>query len=82
MRTSIDLPDELVRRAKSLAAQKGLTLKTLFTRALLKETSELEGTPLPAQTRVTFPLIVSQQSEKRVITNEAIEEHLTLDELK
>lgn len=82
MRTTIDLPDELVRRAKSLAARKGLSLKTVFTRALQKETSEMEGTPLPAKTRVTFPLIVSQQSEKRAITNKAIEEHLTLDELK
>ncbi|MDQ8188169.1 hypothetical protein [Pelagicoccus sp. SDUM812002] len=82
MRTTIDLPDELVRRAKSLAARKGLTLKTLFTRALQKETSELEGTPLPTETRVAFPLIVSRRSEKRAITNEVIEEHLTLDELK
>ena len=41
MKTTLELPDALFRRAKSAAVQEGLTLKQLFTEAL---TSRLEGT--------------------------------------
>jgi len=40
MKTTLELPDALFRRAKSAAVQEGLTLKQLFTEAL---TSRLEG---------------------------------------
>lgn len=37
MRTTIELPDEILKRAKIKAVQEGISLKQLFTRALEKE---------------------------------------------
>jgi len=39
MRTTIDLPDKLMKKAKKLAIEEGITLKELFTRTLEKELS-------------------------------------------
>jgi hypothetical protein len=39
MRTTIELPDPLFRVAKSLASEKGLSLKAFFTEALQKAVS-------------------------------------------
>jgi hypothetical protein len=43
MKTTLELPDELMSEAKSVAARRRITLKELFTRALEKELR-----PLPA----------------------------------
>lgn len=37
MRTTIDLPDKLMKEAKKKAIEEGITLKELFTRTLEKE---------------------------------------------
>ncbi len=37
MRTTIELPDEILKKAKIKAVQEGISLKQLFTRALEKE---------------------------------------------
>ncbi len=37
MRTTIDIPDELMKEAKKKAIEEGITLKELFTRTLEKE---------------------------------------------
>lgn len=55
MRTTVDLPDELMRAAKARAATRGESLKTLFVRAV---TSEI-GRPRHQGRRVSFPLIDS-----------------------
>ena len=39
MRTTIDLPDKLMKKAKKMAIEEGITLKELFTRTLEKELS-------------------------------------------
>lgn len=39
MRTTIDLPDKLMKEAKKKAIEEGITLKQLFTRTLEKELS-------------------------------------------
>lgn len=39
MRTTIDLPAELMKKAKKKAIEEGITLKELFTRTLEKELS-------------------------------------------
>jgi hypothetical protein len=64
MRTTIELPDSLFRQVKTLAVQKGLTLKEFFTaaleRAVVEPPSEsrrmlrppiggLGGKPIPAR---------------------------------
>lgn len=45
MRTTIDLPDKLMKKVKIVAIEEGITLKELFTRTLEKELSE--GMPDP-----------------------------------
>lgn len=83
MRTTIDLPDELVRRAKTIAARKGMTLKTLFTRALQRETSTLENAQGAASKKVRFPLITSSSDKDTIsVSADTIEELLSLDDLK
>lgn len=37
MRTTIDIPDELMKKAKKKAIEEGITLKQLFTKTLEKE---------------------------------------------
>ncbi len=59
MRTTIDLPDELTRKAKRAAIDRGVSLKTLVTRAL-----ERDLDPTPARPPVRdpeFPLIPSRR---------------------
>ena len=41
MRTTIDISDELMKKAKIHAVKEGITLKQLFTRLLEKEVGEL-----------------------------------------
>ena len=48
MRTTIDLPDKLMKEAKKKAIEEGITLKELFTRTLEKElgkTSSVSAAP-------------------------------------
>jgi hypothetical protein len=67
MRTTIDLPPGLMQAAKVRAAQRGESLKDLFTRAIAHEVGG-PGGGRPAG-RVTFPLI-GQDCEPRVeVTN-------------
>ena len=40
MRTTIELPDELMKKAKKRAVDEGITLKELFTRSLQHELSD------------------------------------------
>jgi hypothetical protein len=63
MRTTIDLPSDLMHAAKVRAAQRGESLKDLFTRAVAHEVGN-PGRDRPAG-RVRFPLI-GQDSEPRV----------------
>lgn len=39
MRTTIDIPDQLIKKAKLKAIEEGISLKDLFTRSLKKELS-------------------------------------------
>ncbi|MGN8226086.1 hypothetical protein [Gracilimonas sp. BCB1] len=48
MRTSVDLPDELMKKAKIKAVEEGISLKDLIIRSLrneLDQTKEIQGTP-------------------------------------
>lgn len=78
MRASIDLPDELFRQLKTLAADRRVTLNTLVRRAL---ENELAGgvNPAPRQ-RLRFPLLRSKEPGKLDISNTQIEELLTEQE--
>ena len=70
MRTTIDLPDDLFRQAKSKAALRGETLKEFVQSAVEKEIS----TELPPYSfRVKLPLIKSKKPKSLSLTNAEIE---------
>ena len=81
MRTSIDLPDELLREAKIAAVNRGVTLRELVTDALHHE---LHGTTAPSQPLRTldFPLIRSGVPGSLRITAEDIRRLEEEDDLR
>jgi hypothetical protein len=68
MRTTLELPDELLKRAKIAAVERGVTLRELIGSALVKD---LEAGPSqePAIRRVSFPLFPSKQPGSLDLTN-------------
>jgi len=73
VRTTIDLPDELIREVKALAARRGASLKTVI-RAALEE--EVRKTERKAGRRVKFPLLSSREPGSLRLTNADIEDFL------
>ncbi|WP_433523251.1 hypothetical protein ACQPZ2_40875 [Nocardia pseudovaccinii] len=72
MRTTIDLPPELMQAAKIAAVERGMSLKDLFAKALTHEIGA--GIPGRKHGRVTFPLVSGPDAEpKAAITNADIE---------
>jgi len=57
MRTTVELPPDLMRAAKARSAELGESLKSLFARAVAAELSAESGRPR-ARERVRLPLIV------------------------
>ncbi len=55
MRTTLDLPDDLVKSAKIAAVRRGMTLRTLVARAVARDLAEADA-PAPPVRRVTFPI--------------------------
>ena len=85
MRTTVDLPTPLFRRAKARAAQRGETLRALLTRAVEAEV----GAAAPARSkwhhpdgRVKLPLIGTPGGPKVNLTNADIERILAEDEAR
>ena len=76
MRTTIDLPDELVRAARVRAAESCETLKELFTRAL---TRELGGAT--RKRRGELPLIRSKRRGSVQTSPEELEQALIDDDV-
>ncbi len=72
MRTTVDLPPELMRAAKIAATERGMSLKDLFTRALAHEIGEMTQTRRK-KVRLRLPLIGTADSGPKVdITNDDI----------
>ena len=72
MRSTIDMPDSLMRAAKARAAEDGESLKDLVNRAVAREL----GTPSAPRAktgRVTLPLIPAGSGPAVLVTNEDIE---------
>ena len=78
MRTTLDLPDELLKRAKVAAIERGSTLRQLVSDAL---TRDLMGDRSPAEPlrRVQFPIFSSKSPGKLKLTSRDISE-MDLDE--
>ena len=73
MRTTIDLPNDLFRQAKSKAALRGKTLKEFVQAAIEKEVSAKDRKP---SFRVKLPLIKSRKPKSLSLTNNEIEDLL------
>lgn len=71
MRTTVELPPELMRAMKSEAAARGETVKEFLTRAVTHELGNPEAER--PRKRVSFPLIPATKSRKVNITNDDIE---------
>jgi hypothetical protein len=80
MRTTIELPSDLMQAAKVRAAQRGESLKDLFTRAIAHEVGGT-GRSRPGG-QVSFPLI-GRDSEPRVeVTSEDIAAALDAEDVE
>jgi len=72
MRTTIDLPPELMQAAKMTAVERGMSLKDLFTKALAHEIGA--GVQGRKRGRISFPLVGTPDAEPKVdVTNADIE---------
>ena len=69
MRTTLDLPDELLKRAKIEAVHRGTSLRDLVGAALARE---LNRPPKPARKRVQFPIFDSKVPGALRLTNTEI----------
>ena len=67
MRTTINLPDPLFRRAKATAAMRGVSLKDLVITALERETEPEAPPPVPGKKR-PFPTIHLKHMKKLDLT--------------
>lgn len=78
MRTTVDLPDDLMRAAKARAAQRGESLKELFARAIAGELSSPRRDRPTG--RVTLPLVGRESAAAVDVTNADIEAALAADD--
>lgn len=80
MRTTLDLPSDLMHAAKVKAAQRGETLKELFTRAIAHEVRGISQGR--AAGRLNFPLIGRDEGPKVEVTNADIDAALAAEDVE
>jgi hypothetical protein len=68
MRTTLDLPDELLKRAKIAAVERGVTLRELVGSALAKDL-DAGPEPEPVSRKVHFPIFSSARPGSLELTN-------------
>ena len=76
MRTTVDIPNEIFRELKSLAALKGMSLKEILQTAIEHELANAKKTPL-VRDKVKFPILKSKEPGTLHLTNADIEDLLT-----
>lgn len=87
MRTTIDIPDDLMRRAKAKAALTGTSLKDLFT-MILKEALQVTDPEIAAESQPKgqgrpVPVSISLGGgQVRSMTNAEIEEMFVREDIK
>lgn len=74
MRITLDLPYATLRRLKSLAARRGITLKQLLRSAVEKEI--VASIAKPVRRRITVPVLGSKQPGALNLTNGEIDDFL------
>jgi hypothetical protein len=72
MRTTLDIPDTLLKRAKIAAVERGVTLRQLVGAALARELETESGGAKSGPSGVQFPIFPSQQPESLALTNAEI----------
>jgi hypothetical protein len=81
MRTTIDMPDALMRAAKARAAEHGESLKDLVNRALAHELG-LSSVPKQKTGRVTLPLLARDAAPAVLVTNDDIADALDVEDVE
>jgi hypothetical protein len=81
MRTTIDMPDALMRAAKARAAEHGESLKDLVNRALAHELG-LPSVPKQKTGRVTLPLIARDAAPTVLVTSDDIADALDAEDVE
>jgi hypothetical protein len=81
MRTTIDMPDALMRAAKARAAEHGESLKDLVNRALAHELGLPSGAARKAG-RVVLPLIARDAAPTVLVTNDDIAAALEAEDIE
>ena len=81
MRTTVELPPELMKKAKAHAAARGESLKTLLTRAVASELGRSMGSG-EAASRVRLRLLGNPKRKPVNVSGRDIELALSDDELK
>lgn len=76
MRTTVELPPELMRAAKARSAERGESLKSLLTRAVAAELGMSAVSARKPAGRVQLPLLASSKRPRLRITNRFLEEAL------
>ena len=76
MRTSIDIPDEIFKKAKITAAEQGVTIKELVIRGLQKTLNELSAKPDASR----LPKLSSGNRKSYELSNEQIQSLLAAEE--
>jgi hypothetical protein len=79
MRTTVELPPELMRQAKARAATRGESLKALFLRAVTAELG-MSSSPREERTQVRLPLFGNLKGKPVHISGEDIARSLALDD--
>ena len=82
MRTTIELPDELFRKAKAAAALEGMSFKEYLTRTVRKALAEREARPEYGQHK-PIPVSIPPAGRKiRSLTNAEIDEIFLREEME
>jgi plasmid stability protein len=81
MRTTIDMPDGLMRAAKARAAEHGESLKDLVNRAIAHELG-LPSVPKRKTGRVALPLIARDAAATVLVTNDDIAAALEAEDIE
>jgi hypothetical protein len=71
MKTTVELPDELLIAAKKRAAETGTTLKEIFERSLRRELSSSHGRKRPGRSAIRFLTVRGRGPEGLDLTSRA-----------
>lgn len=81
MRTTVDMPDDLMRRVKGVAAMRGVKLKELFTQLI--EIGLVSYDPPVSKNRGPLPVFDTLQDRKSLtLSNSEIEALLTEEDAR